>query len=87
MFERRLISYYEEDSTVHFANVIKGVNHIAFSKREEYFSLQQEYRFLADIEVQKEFILDIGNIEDITSLYAIEDFLEKEYKAILTLID
>jgi len=87
LFERGPISYYEEDSTFHFTNVIKGVNHIAFSKREEYFSLQQEYRFLADIKVQEEYILDIGNIEDVTSLYEIEDFLEKEYKAILTLID
>jgi hypothetical protein len=84
-YERNHVLYYKEDSPQHLKNIIDGVNHIAFSKREEYFSVQQEYRFLADATTDDAFILDIGDIRDISEIYPIDEVLEKEFRAVLTL--
>ena len=83
-----MVDYYNEDNSAgQMTKILDREGHIAFSKRKEYFELQQEYRILANTCSKEAYILDIGDISDISEILPIENLLNTEFLAKLTLID
>ena len=73
-FSRDFVQYYSSNSFEHLKQVQEDNSRIAFWKRQKY-AYQQEYRWLADTEVDDFLSIDIGDISDITELIKTTDLL------------
>jgi len=68
------VKYYSNNQKEHLVDCKENPDNIAFWKREKYKE-QQEYRIMLCQENEKEKIIDIGNIKDITKLLSTEEIL------------
>jgi len=77
------INYYNpnEDSANLWLSLMKGMYNIAFWKNRDY-AYQQEYRFLVKNDTIKDdhIIVDIGNIEDISTVIKTSQLLKLKFK-------
>ena len=60
---------------------------VSVSKREQYFKLQQEYRLMINKNVSDHYILDIGDLSDITEITDAEQILNTKLLATCTLTE
>jgi len=74
-FVRKPVSYYDSNSVEQMKDVQDDDYKVAFWKREKH-SHQQEYRFMAGIEVDDHLKIDIGDISDITTIVPTKKLLE-----------
>lgn len=81
------VTYYNEKNSNHLIDVLNRETHIAFSKREQYFKLQQEYRLMINKNVSDHYILDIGDLSDITEITDAEQILNTKLLATCTLTE
>lgn len=75
-----IVDYYEDyNDTERIIDVLKNNSKVVFQKQEKY-SYQQEFRILMDTQVEDHFILDIGDISDITKVFDTNTILNSGLK-------
>lgn len=74
------VNYFENyNEAEQIIDVYKNNSNVVFQKQEKY-SYQQEFRILMDIQVEDHFILDIGDISDITKVFDTNTILNSGLK-------
>lgn len=75
------VKYYKEEEAIkRFTEIVTKKKHIAFTKDYFPFAQQQEYRILLDIEVEDHFVINIGDLSDITEIIPIDEVLQRKYE-------